>query len=88
MIKAGSCLYMGGPPDVIGEEKPFAVFSGSAEGRLLVADAVSGEIKQTIPLASQPVFDGITAADGRLFVVCADGSLLCMGKAEKEMDKD
>jgi len=39
-------------------------------------------------LASKPVFDGLSAAQGKLFIVTEDGEVICMaGAAASESDR-
>ncbi len=51
--------------------------------RLCVLSKTTGEIQVNHPLASSPVFDGLIAAAGRLYVCREDGVVSCFGtKAE------
>jgi hypothetical protein len=50
-------------------------------GASLWAVSVDGGRKLAeLPLDHPPVFDGMAAADGRLYVVQADGQVLCFGE--------
>jgi len=44
-------------------------------------DRRNGQELARMPLPAQPVFDGLAAAYGRLFVSCVDGTLVCLGAA-------
>jgi hypothetical protein len=46
-------------------------------GELWAYDAESGALRQTTVLEASPVFEGLSAASGRLFVPGADGTLVC-----------
>ena len=45
----------------------------------LCAVGLDGKIVQRLPLPSRPVASGLAAADGRLFVSCIDGRIVCFG---------
>jgi outer membrane protein assembly factor BamB len=49
-----------------------------AAGKVLVFAATNGRKEAEIDLASAPGWDGMAAADGRLYVVGADGILSCL----------
>ncbi|NOX54264.1 MAG: PQQ-binding-like beta-propeller repeat protein [Planctomycetes bacterium] len=82
MVKAGDRLYVAGPPDVLDPQDPYGAFEGRKGARLAVLDAEDGRVLNEQPLDTPPVFDGLIAARGCLFVSLRDGSLLCLGGAE------
>jgi outer membrane protein assembly factor BamB len=53
-------------------------FEGRKGGILLATAKASGEKLAEFELPSSPVFDGVIAANGRLFMSLTDGSVLCM----------
>lgn len=53
-------------------------FQGARGGLLWVARKGDGEKVAECKLASIPVFDGLIAADKRLFLSQRDGSVVCM----------
>jgi len=77
LIKAGENLVVGGFPaetSAIHEYgKPIA-----EKGVLMQVSVSSGETISRAELASPPVFDGMAAAGGKLFVSCEDGSIVCL----------
>lgn len=79
MTKADQVLFVAGPPDVIGED-PLAAFEERGEGILQAYSANEGKKLSELKLNSQPVFDGLIAANGKLFMSTADGSVVCFGK--------
>ncbi len=96
MVSAGRTLFIAGPPDVVNEEEAFdnsadpaiidklkeqdAAFEGQ-KGALLWALSVSdGRKLAQYELDSLPVFDGMIAANGRLYIATVDNRLLCMAK--------
>ena len=59
-------------------EKAVSVYRGEKGGRLWAISARSGEKLSTYELDSNPVFDGLVAAAGRLYVSTQNGHILCM----------
>lgn len=53
-------------------------FEGRKGGILLATSKASGEKLAEFELPSSPVFDGMIAANGQLFMSLMDGSILCM----------
>ena len=56
-------------------------FEGSRGSRFLVIDNTNGRILSGAPLSSVPVFDGMAAAYGKIYLSMTDGSLRCLGAA-------
>jgi hypothetical protein len=78
MVLAGDKLFMAGPPDAVPPDDPYAAFEGRLGAQLWVVSAKDGEKLAEYPLDSLPVFDGLIAAGGRLFMSTVDGHVLCM----------
>ncbi|MFQ6096265.1 MAG: LamG domain-containing protein [Armatimonadota bacterium] len=90
---AGRTLFIAGPPDLVNEEeaarrlgdpviqKALAEQSAALEGKkgaLLWAVSVSdGEPLAEYRLEDLPIFDGMAAANGRLYVATTHGKVLC-----------
>lgn len=81
MVPAGQHLFVAGPPDVVDPDDPLGAFEGRKGGLLWVFSATSGERLAEYELASPPVFNGMAAAHGRLFLTTLDGHLMCMTPA-------
>ncbi len=79
MALAGSRLYVAGPLDAIDPEDPLATFRGRNGGYLQVLSS-SGEKLATYKLDAPPEFDGLIAAENRLFMSTVDGTIQCFGK--------
>ncbi len=93
MLLAGKTLFIAGPPDVVDEEEAYKNLSDAEiqaklneqvaalkgeEGALLWAVSTSdGETLAKYQLESVPVFDGMAAANGRLYLSTKDGKVLC-----------
>ncbi len=82
MVLTEDVLFLAGIPDVVPEDDPFGAFEGRKGGRLRAVSAGSGEKIIEIELDAPPVFDGLSAADGRLYMSGTDGSIICFGSKE------
>jgi hypothetical protein len=80
MVLAGRTLFVAGPPDVMDEADPYAAFEGRRGAVLLAVSADDGRTLAQFKLESEPVFDGLIAAGGRLYTATADGKVICLGK--------
>jgi len=80
MALAKARLFVAGPPDVVDPADPLGAFEGRKGGRLYVVDATTGERVAEHALPSPPVFNGIAAARGRLFLTEEDGSIACFAR--------
>ncbi len=78
MVKAGDNLFIAGAPDLFNAEDPFAPFEGRSGAHLVALDATDGKQLSKLPLASPPIFDGMIAADGKLYIATTDGSVICL----------
>ncbi|MHC4351533.1 MAG: outer membrane protein assembly factor BamB family protein [Planctomycetota bacterium] len=78
MVKAGDTLFVAGAPDVLDEDDPYAAFEGRRGAKLVAVSAKDGKQISAIELESPPVFDGLIAANNRLFASLRDGSLVCL----------
>ncbi|MHC4400061.1 MAG: hypothetical protein ACYTG0_10300 [Planctomycetota bacterium] len=79
MVKAGDVLFLAGPPDVVDPNDRLAAFEGRKGARLAAVSAGDGKKLTERSLDAPPVFDGLIAAGGRLFVSLEDGTLACLG---------
>ena len=76
-------LFVAGPTDALFNPKaknPWAVIDGELGGAVLALSAADGKTLGELDLDAPPVFDGLAAAGGRLYVSTTDGKLLCFGK--------
>ena len=80
MVKTGDRLFVAGPPDVLEKEDPLAAFEGRRGAVLCAASAVDGKKLHELKLDTPPVFDGLIAANGRLFISLKDGSVMSLGR--------
>ncbi|MFP4056908.1 MAG: PQQ-binding-like beta-propeller repeat protein, partial [Candidatus Brocadiia bacterium] len=96
MVLAGRALFLAGPPDLVDEHKTLrtlekpetqrllarqaAALEGSEGAVLWVVAAEDGSKLAQLELDSVPVFDGMIAAGGRLYMATLDGQVLCLGR--------
>jgi outer membrane protein assembly factor BamB len=79
MVLAGDTLFLAGPPDVIDPDDPHGAFEGRKGGRLWAVATADGSKLAEYPLDSPPVFDGLIAAQQKLFISTTDGVVSCWG---------
>ncbi len=82
MVVTDSALFVAGPPDTLRPGDPMASFEGRMGGRLLAVSKETGEKLSEQRLDSPPVFDGMSAAGGRLYMSAEDGTVSCFGEAK------
>ena len=81
MVAAGKKLFVAGPPDVVPDDDPLASFEGRLGAKLWVFSTEDGQkLAEVSQLNSPPVYDGLIAASGRLYVSLEDGRVLCLGE--------
>jgi hypothetical protein len=81
MTLAGDKLFVAGPPDVIPQDDPTAAFEGRKGADFLAVSALTGEkLSEIRHLTSPPVFDGLIAARGQLYLSTTDGYVHCFGE--------
>ncbi|MHC4396307.1 MAG: outer membrane protein assembly factor BamB family protein [Planctomycetota bacterium] len=96
MVNAGRTLFVAGPADIIDEQQAFkqiddpkvwqnlteqaAVFNGKKGALLLALSADDGEKLAQYNLDNLPVFDGMAAASGRLYITAANGKISCFAE--------
>jgi hypothetical protein len=78
LVLAGAHLFVGGVPDRVPENDPLASFEGRLGAELIVLSASDGSTLSKRSLESPPVFDGLIAARGRLFMSTQDGRVTCL----------
>jgi outer membrane protein assembly factor BamB len=79
MTLAGGSLFAAGPPDVLDPQDPMAAFEGRKGAVLRAHSARDGAMLAEQRLGSPPIFDGLIAAHGRLYLCTEAGSVLCFG---------
>jgi len=87
MVLADNTLFVAGPSAEADRtpHKPSEVNSlaeameAVAGGRMLAVSTVDGKVLGGCELKSPPVFDGMAAAKGRLYISTMGGAVICMG---------
>ena len=98
MVLAGKTLFVAGPPDVVDEEQAFlrpddasvrakiagevAALDGEKGALMWAMSASTGRRLALTKLDALPVWDGLAAANGRLFLSTKAGEVICFGKSE------
>ncbi|UCE47621.1 MAG: hypothetical protein JSW47_18735, partial [Phycisphaerales bacterium] len=81
MALAGDKLFIAGPPDVIPQDDPLAAFEGRKGADLWAVSALTGrKLSEIQHLKSPPVYDGLIAAQGCLYISTVDGCVHCLGQ--------
>jgi len=96
MVKAGDTVFACGPADIVNEpgfrtrppgkleplKRQAELFAGSDGSVLWAVSAEDGERIKETKLDVLPVFDGMIAAGGHLFMSTVDGNVVCLGSGE------
>jgi len=77
MVGTRDALFVMGPPDVLDSANPYAAFDGDLGSTIQAVSKADGTQLLQMQTESQPVFDGMIAADGKLFVVLENGKVIC-----------
>jgi hypothetical protein len=91
MTRAGDTLFIGGEADESGAAEEAvhreAAIETEQSGLLRLASTRSGETLRQVHLASVPVWDGMAAASGCLYISLKDGSLVCLGSESHDSSR-
>ncbi|NQT14373.1 MAG: PQQ-binding-like beta-propeller repeat protein [Planctomycetes bacterium] len=79
MVLAKRRLFVAGPPDVVDPDDLMGAFEGRKGAVLRTHSAADGKTLAQLDLDAPPVFDGLIAAGGRLFMSTTDGHVVCYG---------
>jgi outer membrane protein assembly factor BamB/ubiquinone/menaquinone biosynthesis C-methylase UbiE len=80
MVVTDNLLFVAGFPDVVDPEDPLGAFEGRKGGVLSVCDKKDGKILWESVLPAPPVFNGLVAANGRLYIAMEDGMIVAFGR--------
>lgn len=76
MVLTGPTLFIAGPPETKGADKTVSALDNESPGILWSVSAQNGDRLAELRLNSPPVFDGMAAAQGSLFVSTVDGHVI------------
>lgn len=79
MVRSGKLIFLGGMAAGMDATDPFATYEGRTSGKLWVMSGEDGSKRAAFELAAPPVWDGMAAANGKLYVVTVEGKLICLG---------
>ncbi|MHC4354110.1 MAG: outer membrane protein assembly factor BamB family protein, partial [Planctomycetota bacterium] len=77
MVLAGRTLFAAGSDDVLYPDDPWAAYEGRKGGKLMAFSIADGEKLSEHQLPAAPVFDGMAAAYGRIYLSARGGKLIC-----------
>jgi hypothetical protein len=77
MILADRTLCVAGAPDIADPQDPWGAFEDRQGGVLMLISKEDGQVVAKTELDSSPVYDGMAAAGGKLYLSLRNGSLVC-----------
>ncbi len=82
MVRAGETLFVAGSPDVVDPEDPHGAWEGRRGGVLAAYATSDGEKLAEHKLPSPPVWDGMAAVEGCLYLSLLDGKIVCLREVD------
>ena len=79
MVRTGRVLFAAGTPDVCDPDDPTGALEGRKGAALVAFDPADGKKLAQTDVTWSPVFDGMIAADGRLYMSTTNGRIVCYG---------
>ena len=95
MLASDDTLFVAGPPQLADEDEVYALygqedmqskmaehvdaFEGRKGGLLMAVSKADGSRRSAYRMPSAPVFDGMIAAGGQVYVSTVDGKVVCLG---------
>ncbi len=80
MVRARDIIFVAGSPDIVDSQDPHGAWEGRKGGLLAAYGADDGEKLAEYELPAPPVWDGMAATSGRLFLSTSDSSIICMNE--------
>jgi len=80
MAATRNCLVVAGSPSGFDADDPLAKYEDRTQGVLMVIDKTNGKPILETPMDHPPVFDGVAAANGKLFVADVSNTISCWGE--------
>ena len=78
MVLTAEKLFVAGSPDVVDPKDPHGAWEGRKGGILAAFAAADGRKLAECKLPAPPVWDGMAAANGRLYISTSGGDIICM----------
>jgi outer membrane protein assembly factor BamB len=82
LVRAGDVLFVAGSPDVVDPADPHGAWEGRKGGVLAAFSTSDGKKLAEYKLPAPPVWDGLAAAGGRLYISLQNGKVLCFRGAD------
>jgi len=82
LLRAGETLFAAGSPDIVDPDDPHGAWEGRKGGVLAAFSTAEGKKLAGYRLPSPPVWDGMAAVPGRLFLALENGEIACYGGAQ------
>jgi sugar lactone lactonase YvrE len=79
LVRAADVIFAAGSPDIVDPDDPHGAWEGRKGGILAAFTAGDGEKLAQYKLPAPPVWDGMAAAGGRLYISTSKGGIVCMG---------
>lgn len=79
MLKAGDRLFVAGTPGKFPEDDLYQAVEGKCGGVLIIFSTADGKPSKAYRLEAPPVWDGMAAANERLFMALKDNRIQCWG---------
>jgi len=81
MVLTDKYLFLAGGPDIVDRDDPWGAFEDRKGGVLEVRCREDGKKVTQYKLDSAPVYDGMAAAGGRIYITLRNGTVLCMSES-------
>jgi hypothetical protein len=81
LVRAADVIFAAGSPDIVDPRDPHGAWEGRKGGVLAAFAVGDGKRLAQYRLPAPPVWDGMAAAGGRLYIGTGDGGIVCMGTA-------
>ena len=78
MVRAADIIFVAGSPDMVDPKDPHGAWEGRKGGILAAFAASDGAQLAEYKLSAPPVWDGMAAANGRLYISAVGGDIICM----------
>jgi hypothetical protein len=82
MVCTANALFAAGPPDECDPDDPVAALEGRRGAILMAVNPDDGKKLFACKLNAPPVFDGMSAAAGRLYLSSTNGQVTCVAAVE------
>ena len=79
MLKSGELLFVAGVPCQFPDQDLYNAMEGRMGALLAVVSAKDGTVAKSLTLPAAPAWDGMAAADKRLYVTLKDRTVVCLG---------